>query len=138
MKTAKAHIVPLSRQAIECFRELKRYAGNSPFVFPNLGDPRRSMSASTLNKVFNEIGYGSRFTPHGARSTASTELNKRGWSADAIELQLAHTERNKVRAAYNHADRMEERRNMMQYWADFLDGLASGNVVSGSFGARAA
>jgi integrase len=138
MKTAKAHIVPLSRQAIECFRELKRYAGSSPFVFPNLGDPRRPMSASTLNKVFDEIGYGGRFTPHGARSTASTELNKQGWSADAIELQLAHTERNKVRAAYNHADRMEERRRMMQHWADFLDSLTSGNVVSGNFSARAA
>jgi integrase len=138
MKMAKPHIVPLSRQAVECFRELKLHAGSSPYVFPNLGDPRRPMSASTLNKVFVEIGYGGRFTPHGARSTASTELNKQGWSTDAIELQLAHTERNKVRAAYNHADRMEERRRMMQHWADFLDGLTSGNVVSGSFGARAA
>lgn len=118
MKMGKPHVVPLSQQALQCFKELKSLAGSSPFVFPNLGNPRRPMSGTTLNKVFHEIGWD-HFTPHSARSTASTELNKQGWSADAIELQLAHTERNRVRAAYNHADRMEERRRMMQAWADY-------------------
>jgi integrase len=129
MKMDKPHIVPLSCQAIECFKRLKELAGDSDYVFPNLGDPRKPMGASTLNKAFDEFGYGGRFTPHGARSTASTLLNSQGWSADAIERQLAHTERDLVRAAYNHADYMEERRKMMQGWADYLDGLASGADV---------
>ncbi|HZM33873.1 MAG TPA: tyrosine-type recombinase/integrase [Burkholderiales bacterium] len=130
MKMDKPHIVPLSRQALDCFEKLKPLAMGSPYVFPNLGDPRRPMSASTLNKAFDEIGYGGKFTPHGARSTASTALNAQGWSADAIERQLAHTERDLVRAAYNHADYLEERRRMMQSWADLIDGLCAGANVS--------
>lgn len=130
MKADKPHIVPLSRQALECFKRLKELAGDSPYVFPNLGDPRKPMGASTLNKVFDEIGWGGRFTPHGARSTASTALNSQGWSADAIERQLAHSERDLVRAAYNHSDHMEQRIKMMQAWADYLDGLCSGANVT--------
>jgi integrase len=126
MKAAKPHIVPLSRQAVECFEKLKPLSFGSAYVFPNLGDPKKPMSASTLNMVLGKIGYGRKFTPHGARSTASTMLNAQGWSADAIERQLAHTERNQVRAAYNHGDYMEERRRMMQAWADYLDGLCAG------------
>ncbi|MBV8030629.1 MAG: tyrosine-type recombinase/integrase, partial [Betaproteobacteria bacterium] len=129
MKGNKPHIVPLSRQAVEAFTKLKELAGSSRYVFPNLGDPRKPMSASTLNDAFNTIGYGGKFTPHGVRSTASTVLNGQGWSADAIERQLAHTERDQVRAAYNHSDFMEERRKMMQSWADYLDGLSAGADV---------
>lgn len=130
MKMDAPHIVPLSRQAADCFEKLQPLAFGSAYVFPNLGDPRRPMSGSTLNKVFDEIGWGKgKFTPHGARSTASTALNAQGWSADAIERQLAHSERDIVRAAYNHSDFMEERRRMMQAWADYLDGLASGADV---------
>ena len=131
MKMKKPHIVPLSRQAIECFRKLHELACGSKYVFPNLGSQNKPMGASTVNKVFDEIGYGGgRFTPHGARSTASTMLNQHGWSADAIERQLAHTERDVVRAAYNHADFMEERTRMMQAWADYLDGLSAGANVT--------
>lgn len=130
MKMQKPHIVPLSRQAVECFELLKPLAFGSSYVFPNLGDPRRPMSGTTLNDVFNTIGYRGKFTPHGARSTASTILNAQGWSADAIERQLAHTERDLVRAAYNHADYMDERRKMMQAWADYIDGLCSGAKVT--------
>lgn len=136
MKMAKPHIVPLSRQTVECFKLLKPLAFGSNYVFPNIGDPKKPMSPATLNKVFDTIGYGEgRFTPHGARSTASTALNTQGWTPDAIERQLAHTERDVVRAAYNHSDHMEERRRMMQQWADLLDAWAKGeNVVSGRFG----
>jgi integrase len=132
MKADKPHVVPLSRQAVECFRKLKELSSGSPYVFPNLGNPKKPMGASTLNNFFEQIGYGGeRFTPHGARSTASTALNSQGWSADAIERQLAHSERDLVRAAYNHSDHMQERRKMMQSWADYLDGLCSGaNVTS--------
>lgn len=129
MKMGKPHIVPLSRQVLEMLEQLKPLAFGSAYLFPNLGDPARPMAGTTLNKALGTIGFP-HFTPHSARSTASTELNKQGWNADAIELQLAHTERNRVRAAYNYADRMDERRRMMQHWSDFIDGLAVGNVVS--------
>lgn len=129
MKMAKPHIVPLCRQAIEAFHKLKELAGASKYVFPNIGDPRRPMAQTTLNKVFSTIGYDGKFTPHGVRSTASTILNGQGWSADAIERQLAHTERDQVRAAYNHADFLDERCRMMQSWADYLDGLCAGADV---------
>ena len=130
MKKKKPHIIPLSHQAVECFRRLKELSCGSDYVFPNLGDPKRPMNHSTLNDVFESIGYAGRFTPHGARSTASTLLNAHKWSADAIELQLAHGERNPVRAAYNHSDRMEERQKMMQAYADYLDALAAGGNVT--------
>ncbi len=130
MKMRKPHIIPLSKQAIECFAALQPLAMGSEYVFPNLGDPSRSMSGTTLNKAFNEMGWAGRFTPHGARSTASTALNAQGWSADAIERQLAHTERDLVRAAYNHSDFLDERRRMMQAWADYIDGLTSGENVT--------
>ena len=71
----KPHIIPLSRQAVECFRRLKELSCGSDYVFPNLGDPGRPMNHSTLNVVYDRIGYAGRFTPHGARSTASTLLN---------------------------------------------------------------
>jgi len=129
MKMAKPHIIPLSRQVAECLKRLKELAGDSDYVFPNLGNPHKPMGASTLNNFFEQIGYGGKFTPHGARSTASTALNSQGWSADAIERQLAHSERDLVRAAYNHSDHLQERCKMMQAWADYLDGLCSGADV---------
>ena len=129
MKMDKLHIIPLSRQGVECFEKLQPLARGSCFVFPGLGSQNKPISAGTLNKVFTQIGWGGRFTPHGARSTASTGLNAQGWSTDAIERRLAHTERDVVRAAYNHADFMDERRRMMQAWADYLDGLCAGANV---------
>jgi len=124
------HIIPLCWQAVACFKRLKELAGDSPYVLPNIGDRRRPMSASTLNVLFDRAGWKGRFTPHGMRSTASTALNGQGWSADAIERQLAHTDRDIVRAAYNHADFMDERRRMMQAWADYIDGLCAGANVT--------
>jgi len=129
MKMDKPHIVPLSRQAVEALRKLKELSGASAYVFPNHGDPRRPMSGSTLNRAFDAIRYAGKFTPHGIRSTASTILNGQNWSPDAIERQLAHTERDQVRAAYDHSDHLEERVRMMQSWADFLDGLCAGADV---------
>jgi integrase len=130
MNMDKPHIVPLSRQAVACFERLQELACGSPFVFPNNSDPRRPMGASTLNVLFDRAGWKGRFTPHGMRSTASTGLNAQGWPGDAIERQLAHTERDLVRAAYNHADFLNERRRMMQSWADYLDSLCSGADVT--------
>jgi integrase len=130
MKMDKPHIIPLSSQAIECFKRLRALPGDSDYVFPNFADHRKPMSPSTLNVLFNRAGWAGRFTPHGMRATASTGLNAQGWSADAIERQLAHTERDLVRAAYNHADFLDERKRMMQAWADYLDGLCAGADVT--------
>ena len=129
MKMERPHIVPLSRQAVKWLRELLKLANGSDYVFPSANDTMCPMSGSTLNHALVDMGF-QHFTPHSARSTASTELNKQGWAAEAIELQLAHIERNKTRASYNYADKMDEQRKMMQHWSDFLDGLAIGNVVS--------
>ncbi|MBL8527556.1 MAG: tyrosine-type recombinase/integrase [Burkholderiales bacterium] len=126
MKARAAHIVPLATQALNRFRELRRLAPErSPFVFPNLGNPlHKAMGASTLNVAMGRIGFA-HLPPHAIRGTASTILNGAGWGRDAIERQLAHAERDKVRAAYNFADYLKERTAMMQAWADTLDELRS-------------
>lgn len=126
MKMGELHVVPLSRQAIAILRELEPITGAGRFVFPAIGAGSRPLSNNTLNAALRRIGYsGDVHTAHGFRTTASTLLNEQGWHPDLIELQLAHAERNKVRAAYNKAQRLPERRQMMQAWADYLDGLRS-------------
>jgi len=129
MKADAPHIVPLSSQAMNALIELKKVSGKSRYLFPHLSRLDAPMGASTLNCAFERIGYGGRFTPHGLRATASTILNEQGFRVDVIERQLAHAERNAVRAAYNHADYLDERRSMMQHWADYLDALANGATV---------
>lgn len=123
MKMDEAHIVPLARQAVDLFRELHKQTGGSVLVFPSLR-PGKPLSDSTLNVALLQLGYErTQQTPHGFRTIASTLLNELGVAPDLIELQLAHKERNSVRAAYNRAQRLEERRAMMQLWADHLDSL---------------
>lgn len=132
MKMRTEHVVPLSRQALELVRELQPLTGSGALLFPSLRSDVRPISENTLNAALRRLGYdGDTMTSHGFRSTASTLLNEQGWHPDLIELQLAHAERNKVRAAYNKAQRLEERRRMMQAWADYLDGLRTGATVVG-------
>jgi len=121
MKMRRSHAVPLSKQSVATLEELGQISFGSKFVFPSLSSSDKSMSRSTLNVAFRKLGYGGRFRPHGVRATASTWLNEQGYRADVIERQLAHVERNLIRAAYNNADYMEERAVMMQAWADFVD-----------------
>ena len=124
MKMREAHVVPLARQALEVLCELQTRTGEGRFVFPAIGKRDRPLSENTLNAALRRLGYlKDEMTAHGFRSIASTLLNEQGWHPDLIELQLAHKERNKVRAAYNRAQRLEERRKMMQAWADYVDGL---------------
>jgi integrase len=127
----REHIVPLARQAVAVLRELRDLPGsaNSPFVFCS---PAREgyMSNNTMLYALYRMGYHSRATVHGFRAMASTTLNEMGFRPDVIERQLAHQERNAVRAAYNRAEYLAERRAMMQAWADRLDAVAGGNVVS--------
>jgi len=125
MKMREAHIVPLAKQAIAVLRKQEELSGNRDFVFPNEHAPSKFMSENTMLYALYRMGYHSRATGHGFRSTASTILNEHGFRPDVIERQLAHGERNKVRAAYNHAQYLPERREMMQWWADFIDQMAA-------------
>jgi len=125
MKMKETHIVPLSKQAIAVLREVQKYSGYQSYVFPHQHKPSAVMSENTMLFALYRMGYHSRATGHGFRSTASTILNEHGFRADVIERQLAHNERNSVRAAYNHAQYLPERRQMMQWWADYLDQIAS-------------
>ena len=127
MKMKELHIVPLSDQAVAVLRELQKRTGNRKYLFPNEHNQLSFMSENTMLFALYRMGYRSRVTGHGFRSTASTILNENGFSPDVIERQLAHCERNKVRAAYNHAQHLPERRKMMQWWADYLDGATNGN-----------
>jgi integrase len=124
MKMKEAHVVPLSRQATKILKSLQPYTGADRFLFPSLRTTERPMSDNAINAALRRLGYSNdEMTGHGFRALASTRLNEMGWPPDVIELQLAHAERNKVRAVYNRAARLEERREMMQAWADYLDEL---------------
>lgn len=130
MKMGELHVVPLAVQAIQLLREIHQLTGRSRYVFPSLRTGDRPMSENTINAALRRLGYGTdEMTGHGFRAMASTCLNEQGWHPDLIELQLAHAERNKVRAAYNRATRLVERRKMMQAWADCLDTLRAGVEV---------
>jgi integrase len=127
MKGKIPHIVPLSNQALSLLMELKKISGKKEYVFPNEHNLETFMSENTMLYALYRMGYRSRVTGHGFRSTASTILNENGFMPDLIERQLAHIEPNQVRGAYNHAQYLPDRRNMMQWWADYLDKPPTGN-----------
>lgn len=131
MKMRHEHIVPLSRQAVAILHQLQPLTGRGRYLFPGLRTADRPMSENTINAALRRLGYEqSQMTGHGFRSMASTLLNEMGWHRDAIERQLAHAEKDGVRAAYNRAEHLPERRKMMQAWSDYLDGLKqSGKVI---------
>lgn len=127
MKMREAHVVPLATQSLVLLKEIWGISGAGEYVFPSLRSSRRPMSDNTVNAALRRLGYSKEeMTGHGFRALASTLLNEQGWHPDVIELQLAHRERNQVRAAYNRAQRLPERRRMMQWWADYLDQLRAG------------
>jgi integrase len=125
MKMKELHVVPLSMQALEALEELKKHTGDWPWLFPNPNRPIEHMSENAIMMTLHRMGYKGRATGHGFRATASTILNENGFPPDVIERQLAHSERNHVRAAYNHAQYLPERRRMMQWWADYLDKITA-------------
>lgn len=131
MKMKEQHVVPLARQAAELLRNLHPLTGSGRYVFPSVRTPARPISENTVNAALRRLGYAKEeMTGHGFRAMASTCLNEQGRHPDLIELQLAHAELDEVRGAYNRAQRLAERRNMMQAWADYLDGLrVSTNVT---------
>lgn len=127
MKMRMQHIVPLSTQAVALLKELRQLNGKWRWVFPSRSNAQKPISENTILYALYRMGYHSRMTGHGFRGLASTILNEHGFNSDWIERQLAHSERDGVRAAYNHAQYLAERRRMMQWWADFLDQKAAGN-----------
>jgi integrase len=129
MKAGTLHLVPLSRQALAILREIFPLTGNGRYIFPSPRTGSRPMSNNAILAALRRMGYAKdEMSGHGFRSMASTLLNEQGWNRDAIERQLAHAERNSVRAAYNYAEFMPERKKMMQWWADYLDGLKVGKA----------
>lgn len=130
MKMRAPHVVPLSRQTIEVLQVLRSISGGGQYLFP--GDRRRSapISNNTILKALERMGYKGRMTGHGFRGMASTILHEQGFDHMHIETQLAHQERNRVSAAYNHALYLKPRHKMMQEWADHLDRCLGRNVVS--------
>jgi integrase len=142
MKMGRDHIVPLSSHAMAILRELHQRTGNGRYLFPGARTASRPMSENAVTAALRGMGYqGNRardddgvtsMTGHGFRRMASTRLHEMGWSSDVIELQLAHAEQDEIKAAYNAAERLPARKEMMQAWADYLDGLrgGTGNVVA--------
>lgn len=128
MKMKDAHIVPLSAQAIALLRDIHPLTGNQQYVFAsNQGkNGEKHISRESIGAAIRRMGYQGQHTAHGFRTTASTLLHEQGFHSDMIERQLAHAERNRVKAAYNRAQHLPERRKMMQSWADYLDKLKQG------------
>ncbi len=131
MKMGEQHIVPLSTQVIALLERLRELTGHGRFLFPGLRKKEQPISDAAVNAALRRLGYEQEeFTGHAFRSMASTLLNELGWNRDAIERQLAHAERNSIRAAYNFAEFLPERRKMMQSWSDYLDALkANGDNI---------
>lgn len=127
MKMKRPHIVPLSTQAVAILKDLEKITGGRQFVFPGERTWRRPMSNNTLRAALRGMGYSNeQMTPHGFRHVASTMLHEsRSWRSEVIERQLAHADRNAIRAVYNAAEYLDERTRMMQWWANHLDELAS-------------
>ena len=120
MKMKRPHLVPLSTQALEIVQQLKVMSGQYPLVFLGRNDPRKTMSEASINQVFKRIGYTGKVTGHGFRHTMSTILHEEGFNTAWIETQLAHLDKNAIRGTYNHAQYMEGRREMMQWYSDYL------------------
>lgn len=138
MKMRRPHVVPLSIQAKSLLEEIHQLTGRGRYVFPGRNDAGKTMSEASINQVIKRIGYDGKATGHGFRHTMSTILHEQGYNTAWIETQLAHADKNSIRGTYNHAQYLDGRREMLQWYADYMDALEKGeNVVHGSFGRRA-
>ncbi|MEY8772260.1 tyrosine-type recombinase/integrase [Erwinia sp. ACCC 02193] len=138
MKMRRPHVVPLSIQAKSLLEEIHQLTGRGRFVFPGRNDAGKTMSEASINQVIKRIGYDGKATGHGFRHTMSTILHEQGYNTAWIETQLAHADKNSIRGTYNHAQYLDGRREMLQWYADYMDALEKGdNVIHGSFGKRA-
>lgn len=124
MKMRRPHLVPLSDQVVAALREIQAITGHYNLVFPGRNDITKPMSEASINQVLKRIGYHRKATEHGFRHTMSTILHEQGYNTAWIELQLAHVDQNTIRGTYNHAQYLEQRREMLQWYGDYVDGLA--------------
>lgn len=128
MKMRRAHLVPLSKQVVAALRELESITGGYTLAFPGRNDPAKPMSEAAINQLLKRSGYDGRATGHGFRHTMSTTLHDQGYSSEWVETQLAHVDKNSIRGIYNHAQYLEARRGMLQWYADHLDVLSCSNT----------
>lgn len=137
IKMRRPHIIPLSTQALAIIEQIRAMTGQFPLLFPGRNDPSKTMSEASINQVFKRIGYTGRVTGHGFRHTMSTVLHEQGYNTAWIETQLAHVDKNAIRGTYNHAQYLDGRREMLQWYADYMVSLENGsNVVQGVFNRR--
>lgn len=128
------HHVCLSRQGLELLRELHKFTGGSKYLFPNQRDHEKPMSGDAIRMALNRMGYEGKMTTHGFRALAMTTLKEKlGYRHEIVDRQLAHAHEDKVASAYDRAKFIEERKKMMQHWADYLDQLGNGKVITGQF-----
>lgn len=129
MKMRRAHMVPLSTQVVEALREIQAVTGRYSLVFPGRNDITKPMSEASINQVLKRIGYHGKATGHGFRHTMSTILHEQGYNTAWIELQLAHVDKNTIRGTYNHAQYLEQRRDMLQWYGNYVNGLVKINIT---------
>ena len=118
MKAKREHIVPLSPQALEILEVMKPISAHREHVFPSRNDPKQPMNSQTANAALKRIGYGGKLVAHGVRSIASTTMNEAGFNSDIIESSLAHTDKNEVRRAYNRANYLKQRNDLLAWWGE--------------------
>jgi len=133
MKMNRNHTVPLSDEAIAILEMMKPLSGNREFIFPSRLKPTQSMNSQTVNASLKRAGFSGILVSHGLRSIASTALNEQGFPPDVIEVALAHVDKNEVRRAYNRSDYLEQRRPMMQWWANFVTAADRGSVIESGY-----
>lgn len=138
MKMRRPHLVPIASQVKALLEEIHQLTGRGKFVFPGRNDAGKPMSEASINQVIKRIGYDGKATGHGFRHTLSTILHEQGYNTSWIETQLAHVDKNSIRGTYNHAQYLDGRREMLQWYADYMESLENGgNVAHGSFGKSA-
>lgn len=130
VKTRKEHLVPLSSQALEVLRTLQPLTGRGRYVFPGRKDREQPLTYESIRDVFKRAGYAGKFSPHGVRSTFSTYFNEAGTDSELIELTLAHKDKDTIRGAYNHAKKLDKRRELLQQWGDLSDAWQQGATVT--------
>jgi len=131
MKSSRAHLVPMSTQVLAKFQEIKNHGLSEKYVFPSSVNRNASINSESLRVALRRLDIPKeKFTTHGFRGMASTMLNELGFRGDIVEIQLSHTDSNKARKAYNHAEYLDERRDMMQEWSDYLDNLLKHRIIN--------
>lgn len=126
MKRRTAHKVTLSRQALALLREIKKLNGGSEYLFPSERNPQQPMNSQTANSAIKRMGYKGKLVAHGLRSIASTYLNEQGYNSDLIEVALSHLNNDRIKMAYDRGERIKQRFELLQAWADFVDECSNG------------